>query len=281
MQRDVAIGLMRRAITIAETQWPEMADATMEVPLDYFIGTGSRGEGTSAVRDVTAGAVRRDRDREPSRLPRPQRGRAVGAAHPRRGWRGPRLPQLLPSSRRRARTRIAGTSAGSRARTTRGSTTPKGHLVGMPLRDRHDELDMSQYGLVELPSEERHGFIWVVLRRDHPIDVAAHLGELDTEIGALGCDTMTVLLLDRRSAARSELEVGRRGAARGPPRPVRARRHLQPQSAGGERRPRVLRRHRPTRSVGPPDVRQGRGRAVSRTSRRTSGIPRRASAASG
>ena len=30
----------------------------------------------------------------------------------------------------------------------------------------------------------------MVLRRDHPIDVAAHLGELDDEIGGLGCDTM-------------------------------------------------------------------------------------------
>ena len=60
----------------------------------------------------------------------------------------------------------------------------------MPLRDRHDGLDFAQYGLVELPSEERHGFVWVVLQRDHPIDVAAHLGELDAEIGSLGCDRM-------------------------------------------------------------------------------------------
>ncbi len=66
----------------------------------------------------------------------------------------------------------------------------KGQLVGMPLRDRHAGLDLSSYGLVELSSEERHGFLWVVLRRDHPIDVAAHLGELDDEIGGLGCDTM-------------------------------------------------------------------------------------------
>jgi phenylpropionate dioxygenase-like ring-hydroxylating dioxygenase large terminal subunit len=66
----------------------------------------------------------------------------------------------------------------------------KGQLVGMPLRDRHTGLDLSSYGLVELSSEERHGFLWVVLRGDHPIDVAAHLGELDDEIGGLGCDTM-------------------------------------------------------------------------------------------
>jgi phenylpropionate dioxygenase-like ring-hydroxylating dioxygenase large terminal subunit len=60
----------------------------------------------------------------------------------------------------------------------------------MPLRDRHDGFDLSPYGLVELPSEERHGFVWVVLRPGHPIDVAAHLGELDQEIAELGCDKM-------------------------------------------------------------------------------------------
>jgi choline monooxygenase len=66
----------------------------------------------------------------------------------------------------------------------------KGQLLGMPMSDRHDGFDLSSYGLVELPSEERHGFIWVVLRRGHPIDVAAHLGELDAELASLGCDRM-------------------------------------------------------------------------------------------
>ena len=51
-------------------------------------------------------------------------------------------------------------------------------------------IDLGHYGLVELPSEERHGFVWAVLTRDHPIDVAAHLGELDDEIGRLGCEKM-------------------------------------------------------------------------------------------
>lgn len=65
-----------------------------------------------------------------------------------------------------------------------------GNQVGMPLRDRHDGFDLSAYGLVELPLEERHGFVWVVLRPGHSIDVASHLGALDTEIGALGCAKM-------------------------------------------------------------------------------------------
>ena len=36
VQPHVAMELMKRAITIAEDQWPEMADAHMEVPIDYF-----------------------------------------------------------------------------------------------------------------------------------------------------------------------------------------------------------------------------------------------------
>lgn len=68
-----------------------------------------------------------------------------------------------------------------------------GELVGMPLRDRHEAIDLADYGLVELPCEERHGFVWVVLRRDAPIDVASHLGELDDEIGRLRCQDMRYL----------------------------------------------------------------------------------------
>ena len=35
-QPSVAMDLMRRAVTIAERQWPEMADSAMEIPLGYF-----------------------------------------------------------------------------------------------------------------------------------------------------------------------------------------------------------------------------------------------------
>jgi nitrite reductase/ring-hydroxylating ferredoxin subunit len=36
MEHEVAVDLMRRAVKIAAEQWPEMADAHMEVPLEYF-----------------------------------------------------------------------------------------------------------------------------------------------------------------------------------------------------------------------------------------------------
>ena len=67
----------------------------------------------------------------------------------------------------------------------------KGRLLGMPLRDRFKDLDFDRMGLVELPCEERHGFVWVVLRPGHPIDVAKHLGDLDAEIASIGAERMT------------------------------------------------------------------------------------------
>ena len=38
-----------------------------------------------------------------------------------------------------------------------------GQLVGLPGQEAFTELDRSTHGLVELPSEERNGFVWVVL----------------------------------------------------------------------------------------------------------------------
>ena len=37
MQGQVALELMRRAVKIAENEWPECAESHMEVPLHYFV----------------------------------------------------------------------------------------------------------------------------------------------------------------------------------------------------------------------------------------------------
>lgn len=57
-----------------------------------------------------------------------------------------------------------------------------GELLTVPGRAGFDSMDRSDYGLVELPSEERHGFIWAVLTADAAIDLDAHLGPLDDEL---------------------------------------------------------------------------------------------------
>ncbi|MEV4238179.1 aromatic ring-hydroxylating dioxygenase subunit alpha [Nocardia sp. NPDC050408] len=57
-----------------------------------------------------------------------------------------------------------------------------GRLVGMPGKEGFTGIDRATYGLVELPSEERHGFIWAVLTAGADIELSAHLGPLDAEL---------------------------------------------------------------------------------------------------
>jgi phenylpropionate dioxygenase-like ring-hydroxylating dioxygenase large terminal subunit len=57
-----------------------------------------------------------------------------------------------------------------------------GELFMVPGKAGFDSMDTKDYGLVELPSEERHGFIWAVLSADAAIDLDTHLGDLDTEL---------------------------------------------------------------------------------------------------
>ncbi|MEO3784022.1 aromatic ring-hydroxylating dioxygenase subunit alpha [Actinocorallia sp. B10E7] len=62
----------------------------------------------------------------------------------------------------------------------------KGCLASFPGRDGFPGMDKSDYGLVELPSEERHGFVWAVLTAGAPLDLDAHLGPLDAELAQWG-----------------------------------------------------------------------------------------------
>jgi phenylpropionate dioxygenase-like ring-hydroxylating dioxygenase large terminal subunit len=57
-----------------------------------------------------------------------------------------------------------------------------GQLDGIPGQEGFAGVDPADHGLVEMPSEERHGFVWVVLTAGAPIDAAAHLGPLDDEL---------------------------------------------------------------------------------------------------
>lgn len=60
-----------------------------------------------------------------------------------------------------------------------------GELFMMPGSAGFDSMNKANYGLVELPSEERHGFIWAVLTADATIDLDAHLGDIGPELERL------------------------------------------------------------------------------------------------
>jgi phenylpropionate dioxygenase-like ring-hydroxylating dioxygenase large terminal subunit len=190
MQRDTGIALMKRALDVMENQRPEMSERYLEVPLGYYSDPGLAARereifeteplallASSEIASPHDYAVRSAVDRS-ILLTRDADGRAHA---------------FLNYCRHRGAEPAAG--CGNR----RAFSCPyhgwsydtRGRLVGLPLRDRYDGLDLSRLGLVELPSEERHGFVWVVLRPDAAIDVAAHLGPLDVDLASLGCERMT------------------------------------------------------------------------------------------
>ncbi len=63
-----------------------------------------------------------------------------------------------------------------------------GRLRAIPEKSAFSGIDPAERALVPLPAEERHGFLWVVASPSGTIDVAAHLGALDTELTAFGLD---------------------------------------------------------------------------------------------
>ena len=84
-----------------------------------------------------------------------------------------------------------------------------GDLVGQTGGDGFDDLDPAQLGLVELPSGERHGFIWATVAPDAPFDLDAHLGPFDAELAAWGLEYATagVMELDVAANWKSGLEA--------------------------------------------------------------------------
>ncbi|UYP18677.1 aromatic ring-hydroxylating dioxygenase subunit alpha [Rhodococcus sp. Z13] len=68
---------------------------------------------------------------------------------------------------------------------------PDGRLRTVTLDDTFGEFDRSKLGLVELPVEERHGFVWIVDNAQRGIDVAGWLGpEMDEILGSFGIDRL-------------------------------------------------------------------------------------------
>jgi phenylpropionate dioxygenase-like ring-hydroxylating dioxygenase large terminal subunit len=190
MERTTGIALMKRALDILDKRWPEMADGHMQVPLGYYQSESYAERErelfeTQPLALLAANEIAKPHDY----VVRHAVDRSILLTRDADG----RAHAFLNYCRHRGAEPASG--CGNR----RAFSCPyhgwsydtQGQLVGLPLRDRYEGLDLSRLGLVELPSEERHGFIWVVLRPDVKIDVAAHLGELDRELAAVGCDRMT------------------------------------------------------------------------------------------
>jgi choline monooxygenase len=77
----------------------------------------------------------------------------------------------------------------------------EGKLVGIPGREGFDDQDMATIGLVELPSAERHGFIWSKRDRAATLDLDDHLGPLGAELDSWGMSYHVAGLLDLELAS--------------------------------------------------------------------------------
>lgn len=181
--------VLDRSIKIVEDQLPELASGAMHVPLDYY-----RDEALAAreaelfmtqPRPIVASSEIPEAD---DFLVRMSMKRSLLATRDRDG----KAHVFLNYCRHR------GAEPASGCGNARRHSCPyhgwaynsKGELAAMPLADRNQELDYSQLGLLELPSEERHGMVWAILTPGMEIDVAAHLGEVDAQLTGLGMDNM-------------------------------------------------------------------------------------------
>lgn len=62
-----------------------------------------------------------------------------------------------------------------------------GELIGQPCQEAFAGMDRSEYGLIPVPAEERHGIVFVSPRPEQPLDLDAHIGaELGAELDYWG-----------------------------------------------------------------------------------------------
>jgi nitrite reductase/ring-hydroxylating ferredoxin subunit len=190
MDRSTRIGLMKRVLDVVEAQRPEMAESYLRVALENYASEEIAARErelfeTSPLALVASSEIAHPHDF----LARPAVGRGILLTRDAQG----RAHAFENYCRHR------GAEPAKGCGNSRTFTCPyhawvydnQGRLIGMPLRNRYDDLDLSKLSLVELPCEERHGFVWVVLRPGAKIAVAEHLGPLDSDLAELGCARMT------------------------------------------------------------------------------------------
>jgi choline monooxygenase len=178
-------GLTRRGLAVAETGTTEMAESVLRVPLAYYRDPAVLERertllATTPLALVASAEVAHPHDY----LVRSAMGTSVLVSRDGDGL----VRAFLNYCRHRGAKPAEGCGNARRFACPYHAWTydSGGQLVGLPGQDGFPDIDRSAYGLVELPSEERHGFVWVVLTVGAPIDVAAHLGPLDDELGGWG-----------------------------------------------------------------------------------------------
>ena len=181
--------LTRRALEVVKNKTTEMADDVLRVPLNYYNDPKLTDLEESQILRQTPLAVMQS-----CRIPNPNDYvvRSVigdsllitrdkdGVSH-----------VFLNYCRHRGAMPACGAGNARRFTCPYHAWTYKntGELASLPGASGFEGLDRSAYGLIELPSQEKYGFIWAVLTAGADIDVDRHLGPLTSELEALQYET--------------------------------------------------------------------------------------------
>ncbi|GAA3205231.1 aromatic ring-hydroxylating dioxygenase subunit alpha [Actinocorallia longicatena] len=177
--------LTERALKLAATRTTDMAAATLKVPLTYYRDPGLYERELALLRRTPLAIGQSARLGAPhSYFVRSVLGSSLLVTRDADG----RAHVFLNYCRHRGAVPASGEGVAKRFTCPyhAWSYDTKGCLASFPGRAGFTGMDRSDYGLVELPSEERHGFVWAVLTAGAPLDLDAHLGPLDAELARWG-----------------------------------------------------------------------------------------------
>ena len=201
--------LVRRAKELVQAQTTQMAEHVLEVPMGYYRDRDVFEREVESLRHLPLALVHTSQVSAPNDyVVRDLLGSSVLVTRDGEG-----VAHAFVNVCRHRGARVADGCGSERRHTCpyhAWTYDPQGTLVGLPGAAGFDEVDRADYGLVELPSEERHGFVWAVLTAGEDIDVAAHLGPLDAELAAwpfAGYQHLTNRLVDGGTNWKAVLEA--------------------------------------------------------------------------
>ena len=194
MKKEVINDTLLRLRAMAEQDDPEMTDYLLKVPLEFYRSEELAQRERDVLLRTPLVLAHRDQLRDPyDYMVQDMMGISVLVTRDQDG----KVHAFLNTCRHRGHEPAQGCGNSRRFTCPYHSWTYdiKGRLVGMPLRNHYRGVDFGTLGLTELPSEERHGFIWVVLTPDADIDMAAHLGpDIDEDMRDWDYDDLRVIV---------------------------------------------------------------------------------------
>ncbi len=175
---------LRHALQLVQNKTTDMAESVLTVPLDYYRNTELRSRERELMMTTPLPLVYSAQIRKPNDyIVRRMFGKSVLIV---RGEDGKaRVFENYCRHRGASPAEGCGNKQLFVCPYHSWSYDSSGRLANIPGRDGFESVDPGSYGLVELPSEERGGFVWAVLTPDLEIDVARFLGpQIDADLSA-------------------------------------------------------------------------------------------------